>query len=99
MLDKTDILDYLKQHKAELLTQYKLSKIGVFGSFARAEQTADSDIDLIVEFQDGTENLFQLKQGLKKLMEQRFGREVDICREKYVKPYFKKRILEDAIFV
>jgi predicted nucleotidyltransferase len=99
MIDRADILDYLKQHKAELLTQYKLSKIGIFGSFARAEQTADSDIDLIVEFLEGTENLFQLKLGLKKLMEQRFGREVDICRGKYVKPYFKKRILEDAIFV
>jgi predicted nucleotidyltransferase len=99
MIDRADILDYLKQHKAELLTQYKLSKIGIFGSFARAEQTADSDIDLIVEFQDGTENLFQLKQALRKLMEQRFHREVDICREKYIKPFYKKRILEDAIFV
>jgi predicted nucleotidyltransferase len=99
MIDRADILDYLKQHKAELLTQYKLSKIGIFGSFARAEQTADSDIDLIVEFQDGTENLFQLKQGLKKLMEQRFGREVDICREKYVKAYFKRGILGEAVFV
>lgn len=99
MIDRTEIINYLKQHKAELLTQYNLSKIGIFGSFARGEQTVDSDIDFIVEFQSGTENLFQLKLALKKLFEQQFHKGVDICREKYIKPYYKKRILKDAIFV
>ena len=99
MIDKTDIINYLKLNKADLLTQYNLSKIGLFGSFARGEQTVDSDIDLIVEFQTGTENLFQLKLALKKLMEKQFHKEVDICREKYIKPFYKNRILKDAIFV
>jgi len=99
MIDQSDILKYLKQHKTDLLTQYSLSKIGIFGSFARGEQTADSDIDLIVEFQAGTDNLFQIKQALKKLMENQFHKEVDICREKYIKPYYKNQILKDAIFV
>jgi uncharacterized protein len=99
MIDRTDIIDYLKQHKAELLARYRLSKIGIFGSFARGEQTDDSDIDLIVEFQSGVENLFHLKQALKQLIQEEFHKEVDICREKYIKPYYKKRILKDAIFV
>ncbi len=92
------MLDYLWQHKPQLLAQYHLSKIGIFGSFARGEQTGASDIDLIVEFEAGTENLTQIKQSLKKLIEQQFHLEVDICREKYIKPYYKKRILKDAIF-
>jgi len=99
MIDRGDIIKYLRQHKAELITEYNLSKIGIFGSFARGEQTADSDIDFIVEFNPGTENLFQLKLALKKLFEQQFHKDVDICREKYIKPYYKKRILKDAIFV
>lgn len=99
MIDRTDIINYLKLHKAELLTEYNLSKIGIIGSFARGEQTAESDIDLIVEFQAGTENLFQLKQDLKIRIEKQFQKEVEICREKYIKPSFKNRILKDAIFV
>lgn len=99
MIDKADILDFLKRHKAQLLAQYGLSKIGLFGSFARDEQTAESDIDLIVEFHGGTENIFQLKQSLKKLIGQHFHKEVDICREKYIRPYYKKRILNDAIYI
>ncbi len=99
MMDKLDILGYLIRHKKELQVQYSLSKIGLFGSFARGEQTTDSDIDLIVEFREGTENLFYIKQALKKLLEERFCKEVDICREKYIKPYYKNRILKDAIFI
>ncbi|MBK6902013.1 MAG: nucleotidyltransferase family protein [Saprospirales bacterium] len=99
MIAKTDILDYIKRHKPELISQYHLSKIGIFGSFARGEQTPESDIDLIVEFETGTEDLYQIKQALKKLFEREFHKEVDICRERYIKPYYKKRILQDAIFV
>ncbi len=99
MIAKTDILDYIKRHKPELISQYHLSKIGIFGSFARGEQTPESDIDLIVEFEAGTEDLYQVKQALRKLFEREFHKEVDICRERYIKPYYKKRILQDAIFV
>ena len=99
MTDRAHILDYLKAHKAELIARYNLSKIGLFGSFARGEQHAGSDIDLIVEFQEGTENLFEIKRSLKELMESEFDLGVDICREKYIKPYYRKRILEDAVFV
>lgn len=99
MTTRSEILDYLKKHKADLISQYHLSKIGLFGSFAREEQTDASDIDLIVEFEPGTEDLFHLKLALKQLFQQTFQKEVDICREKYIKPYYKNRILRDAIFV
>ncbi len=98
MTTRSDILDYIREHKAHLFAQYHLSKIGIFGSFARDEQTSESDIDLIVEFEPGTEDLFQLKLAMKQLFREVFQREVDICREKFIKPYYKKRILRDAIF-
>ena len=99
MTDRTAILNYLKVHKAELLARYHLSKIGLFGSIARGEGHPGSDIDLIVEFQEGTENLSQLKRSLKELMETTFQMEVDICRKKYIKSYYRNRILADAVFV
>jgi predicted nucleotidyltransferase len=99
MVEKKELLEFLKQNKSLLTSQYHLSKIGIFGSFARGEQQAESDIDLIVEFKDGTQDLAHLKSSLKKLLKDEFQKEVDICREKYIKPYYKKRILRDAIFI
>ena len=92
-------MDYIREHKAQLFSQFHLSKIGLFGSFARDEQTVDSDIDLIVEFEPGTEDLFHLKLAMKQFFREVFQKEVDICREKFIKPYYKHRILKDAIFV
>lgn len=99
MIQKENILTFINDKKPELIKKYRLTKIGIFGSFARNEQGELSDIDLIVEFEKDTQNLYQLKQALKKLFQTQFNKEVDICREKYIKPYYKKQILRDAIFV
>ena len=99
MIQKDDILNFLAERKAELFTEYNLVKIGLFGSFARNEGKANSDIDLLIEFQPDTKNLSDKKAGLKALVKEQFGREVDVCREKYIKPYFRKSILQSAIYV
>jgi predicted nucleotidyltransferase len=99
MLTREDILAFLQTQKAELFSRYRLVKLGVFGSFARNEQTAESDIDVLVEFLPDTEDLSGKKLEIKNLINQQFDREVDICREKYVKPYFKSQILANAVYV
>jgi uncharacterized protein len=99
MVRKDEILSFLRDNKEELFTNYQLIKIGLFGSFARDEETEDSDIDLIVEFQPHTANLSEKKSEIKKLVAERFNRKVDLCREKYIKPYFKPQIVESAIYV
>ncbi|MCB0684515.1 MAG: nucleotidyltransferase domain-containing protein, partial [Saprospiraceae bacterium] len=50
MLEKQELLAFIRQQKPELTDRLHLTKIGIFGSFARGEQTPESDIDLIVEF-------------------------------------------------
>jgi predicted nucleotidyltransferase len=99
MIKKEEILAFLRERKDDFFVEFRLVKIGLFGSFARDEGTENSDIDLIVEFEPNTENLTEKKSKLKDLISDKFGREVDICREKYVKPYFKSQILESAIYV
>ena len=99
MIKKEEILAFLRERKDDFFVEFRLVKIGLFGSFARDEGTENSDIDLIVEFEPNTENLTEKKSKLKDLLSDKFGREVDICREKYVKPYFKSQILESAIYV
>ncbi len=99
MVSKKEILDFIRQEKQDLLSKYHLTKIGLFGSFAREEQKAESDIDLIVEFEPGTENLHEIKQEIRNIFRDEFNADVDICREKYIKPYYKERIMKDTIFI
>jgi hypothetical protein len=96
MIDSNQILYYLSSNKKRLEKEYHLVKIGIFGSIARGEQNEESDIDLIVEFEENTPDLYSIKQSLKDEIQSRFNLPVDICREKYIKPIFKNQILSDA---
>jgi len=98
-ITKSDILSFLANEKKELENKYRVAKIGIFGSYARGEETDESDIDIILEFLPQTENLTEIKSSLRELIEQQFGKEVDICREKYLKPYYRNQILQSAIYV
>ena len=99
MLDKSEILKFLSENIGELRTGYNVSKIGIFGSFARNEQTEKSDIDIIFEFKPGTTGVFEKKIKLKEYLQKSFNRDVDLCREKYIKPYVKNYLSREAIYV
>lgn len=99
MSDLDNILAYLLLNKDRYYKEYHLQKIGIFGSIARNEQNENSDIDLIVEFKKDTADLYSIKQLIKQELEEKFNRSVDICREKYLKPYFKKQIQREAKYV
>ena len=96
MIHTVQILSYLASNKERMQREYHLVRIGVFGSYARGEQTADSDLDLLVEFEEGTGNLHEIKQKLKNELQSVFCLPVDICREKYIKPFLKSHILQEA---
>ena len=99
MIKKDEILSFLKENKEIFFSEYQIEKIGLFGSFSRNEGTEESDIDLVVEFEPNTQNLSDKKSKIKNFVAKKFGREVDLCREKYIKPYFKNQILQSAIYV
>lgn len=99
MLKTEHILSYLREKKGDFFSDYQLSKMGLFGSFAEHEETDVSDIDIIVEFKPNTQNLSELKSDLKEKLSSHFNRKVDICREKYIKPYYKAAIIKSAIYV
>lgn len=90
------VLTYLTENKGRLQSDYHLIEIGIFGSFARGDQSSSSDIDLIVEFTPGTHDLHSLKLRLKEEIQSVFHRPVDICRRKYIKPAFRNQILADT---
>lgn len=100
MKTREEILDFLEKNKKLLHEDFHIIKIGIFGSVAKNTQNANSDIDLIVEFEENTPNLYELKQKLKSYLKQHLEVEnIDICRERYIKPIFKQSILKEALYV
>jgi predicted nucleotidyltransferase len=100
MKSKEEILNYLQRNKDLLHKKFHIIKIGLFGSIARDEQNNESDIDLIVEFERNTPNLYDLKQELKYFLKQQLKVDkIDICRERYIKPMFKQSVLRETYYV
>lgn len=99
MNDLDKILSYLTINKSRYQRDFHLTKIGVFGSLVRKEENSTSDIDLIVEFEEDTADLYSIKHSLREELQSQFGRSVDICREKYLNPYFKSSVLAEARYV
>jgi len=53
MKNLADILETLAAHREELKQRYRVKEIGVFGSVVRGEQKGTSDVDILVEFDEG----------------------------------------------
>lgn len=97
-MNKNDILNQIHAIKEILMEKYGVTKIGLFGSYARDEQTENSDIDIAVELQENKKTLrtfFALKRELETL----FGKDVDLGIESTLKPIAKQYILKEIIYV
>jgi uncharacterized protein len=99
MISENQILTFLETNKSYLFDNFNITKIGIFGSFAKGTQNNKSDLDLLVEFKPGTKDLFESKQRIRNYIETNLNIKVDICREKYLKKIFKEKILTDAIYI
>lgn len=91
------ILQLLKQKNAELVTRFGVNSLLLFGSVARNEATATSDVDLLVEFNRpvGYFGLFALQDYLEKLL----GCPVDLGTPDSLKPHIKERVMGELIRV
>jgi len=50
MTSLSDIKEILKSHKVQLSSKYELNNIAIFVSYGRGQQTANSDVDILVDF-------------------------------------------------
>lgn len=96
MLDKNEILDILKELKEELKKEYNVKKIGLFGSYSRKNYSAESDIDILVEFYQGAD-LFDFV-GLNLFLEDKLGHEVDLVSKTAVRKELKEEIMGSVIY-
>ena len=82
---------------AAIAQRWKLKRLSVFGSVARGEATAGSDLDLLLDFTDDDERSLLDLARLKVELEDALHRRVDLVeREAIVNPYRRRSILRDA---
>ena len=94
-----DVMERLRSCRPILEERFGLRKVFVFGSVARNQAQAHSDIDLLVDFADGYPSGLFAFVDLKHWLEGRLGRPVDIITDTNVKPRIRRRILEDCVEV
>ena len=99
MITKEDIFAFIRQNRHYLKEHFHIKRIGLFDSFVHDEQTEDSDIDIVIELEDNTPAIYELKEELREFFGDQFQRDVDIAREKYLKSYVKSQINKEAVYV
>lgn len=96
MASLIDIIKILRENKARLKQNYSVTKIGLFGSYVRGDQSEDSDIDILAEFEkspglefvdlaDELENLLNIK--------------VDLVSHQAIHDRFMKYIEKEIVYV
>jgi predicted nucleotidyltransferase len=85
-----------QEQLAALCKRWKIRELSLFGSVARGEARADSDVDLLVEFEpDKDWSLLDMAQ-LRAEAEVLFGRKVDLIQERLIRGERRRRsILRD----
>jgi uncharacterized protein len=90
-----DISSVLREQM--LPSRFGVKSLHLFGSVARNEATAKSDLDFVVSFEGAT--TFDRYMDLKIFLEDLFGKKIDLALENSLKPQIRQRVLEESIDV
>ena len=89
-------MDILRSHAEEIKERFGIRSLRIFGSVARGEHQAGSDVDVCVEMAPNLYRLISLKQWLEALLEC----SVDVVRvNRNMSPFLKNEIEKDGVYV
>ncbi len=91
---KRDLFVLLAKHQKQL-KQFGVKRWGVFGSFARDQQNAGSDVDILVEFEPGKKS-FDNFMHLAFFLEEQVGRRVELVTPESLSPHIGPYILREV---
>jgi len=94
---KEDIFIFLQSHR-DKLSEYGVKKLGIFGSFIRNEQSAKSDIDVLVEFENSKLN-YKNYINLAYFLEDGLETTIDLVTADSLSPYIGPNILKEVEYV
>ncbi|OGZ26626.1 MAG: hypothetical protein A2365_01175 [Candidatus Nealsonbacteria bacterium RIFOXYB1_FULL_40_15] len=87
----------IKKQELFLKSEFRVKKIGVFGSYSRNEQKKRSDIDILVEFSEEP-GLFKFL-ALEEFLSQILNAKVDLVMKSALKPHIGKMILKEVNYI
>ncbi|PSB27057.1 nucleotidyltransferase family protein [Stenomitos frigidus] len=94
-------LDEIKQilldRKSWLFETYQITELGIFGSYARGQQTQESDVDVLIDYEQAP-TLFELV-NLRDFLADLIGLPVDVVTKNGLKPRIRDRVLSEVIYL
>jgi len=97
VLTTEEIIEQLRLLKPQILQKYRVKELKLFGSSVRKEQNQESDIDILVDFNDEAD-LFDLT-GLSNFLEDEFKQKVDIVSKSSIRQELRDSIVNEAVAV
>ena len=93
-----DIIIQLKKNKKMFLAKFGVNKIGVFGSYTQMQQSAESDIDIVIEMEKDKKNIHNF-MSFRRFLEKALGAKVDLGFESALKPVVRQSLKGKIIYV
>lgn len=94
-----EITKTLGVQKEKLLKEYHVKEIGIFGSVVRGEQKKRSDVDILVEFEEGTRLGLLRFINLENYLSELLSMKVDLVMKSALKPRIGKHILRETVYL
>ena len=95
-MHRDQVLQLLRDHEAELKAA-GLIHLHLFGSVARGEETSESDVDLLAEFDPTRRRNLVTMGSLHSQLTDLLGRDVDLCSTDTLHVPIRNRALEEAV--
>jgi predicted nucleotidyltransferase len=97
-MEKVTNVSSIKRKALPILKRHDVKRAAIFGSFARGEAKAKSDVDLLIEYKGRNKSLFDLVD-LKSELEEIFGRKVDIVTYSSIYWRVRDQILAEQVVI
>lgn len=97
-MEKVDTVSNIKKRSLPILRRHDVKRAAIFGSFARGEAKARSDVDLLIEYKSKNKSLFDLVD-LKSELENILGRKVDIITYNSIYWRIREQILAEQVVI
>ncbi|GAB6056579.1 nucleotidyltransferase [Methanobacterium movens] len=96
-MEKEEILKLIRNLNPQIQDKYNAQIKAIFGSYVRGEETPDSDLDVLVEFNESA-NLLDLV-GLSQFLEDEIHINIDVVPIDTVRKEIKKQVMKEAILI
>jgi len=93
------ILETLRANRERLRNEFGIERMGLYGSFARNEQTEKSDIDLVYDLKPDFNLSWTEKERLYRILRRKLRRKTDLVDRRFMNPFIEYKMRKDVIYV